>query len=84
MLFIIKRLLTNEKKLMNKKQFNLCAKKRIRCSQEIKAMELVLFEDKTAYQAEKNIHGQTTNTVNRNIKKVKAEFSYCIKVSEAK
>ena len=61
---------------MNKKQFNLLAKKLIKSSDQRDAVRLVVIDGLSAYEAEKRVHGAVTSTVSRDAKKIIKAFEF--------
>ena len=67
---------------MNVNQFNLLAEKLIKSDSQIKAVKISIFDNRTAAEAERMIHGKITATVARDVKRVKELFDFCLEVAK--
>lgn len=65
---------------MNNNQFNLLAERLIKNPQQREAVRLHMFENISAYRAEKQIHGRVTATVSRDAERIQREFAFHMKL----
>lgn len=65
---------------MNKNQYKLISARLIQSTVQRKAVELCIFENMTAADAERRIHGKITATVARDVKRVNELFEFVSRV----
>ena len=61
---------------MDKKQFDLLAKRLIKSTTQREAVKLHLLGGLSAYEAERRVYGRTTATVSRDAKRMLKEFKF--------